>query len=55
MSKAAAEISHFHEYDYVLVNNDLNESLAAVRKILIAERMKRSRQMWLKDFVEGLV
>jgi guanylate kinase len=54
MSKAAAEISHYHEYDYVLVNNNLDESLATIRQILVAERLKRSRQLWLKTFVDGL-
>ncbi len=55
MSKAAAEISHYHEYDYVLVNNDLETSLTTIRQILVAERMKRARQLWLDNFVKGLV
>lgn len=55
MDKATSEISHYHEYDYVLVNKDLQESLATIRQILVAERLKRARQLWLKEFVDGLV
>ncbi len=54
MSKAVSEISHYHEYDYVLVNRDLEATLASIRQILVAERMKRSRQGWLKSFVDTL-
>jgi guanylate kinase len=54
MSKAAAEISHWQEYDYVLVNNDLDVTLAAIVKILEAERLKRKRQLELAAFVSSL-
>jgi guanylate kinase len=54
MSKANAEISHWQEYDYVLVNDDLDATLAKIETILVVERMKRERQVWLGDFVRNL-
>lgn len=54
MSKAEAEISHWPEYDYVLVNDDLDGTLAKVEDILKVERMKRHRQRWLQEFIAGL-
>lgn len=54
MNKAAAEISHWHEYDYVLINEDLEITLSRVEAILIAERAKRERQVGLQGFVEDL-
>ncbi len=54
MAKAADEMSHWAEYDYVIVNRDLEDSLARVAAILAAERLKRERQIGLSDFVEGL-
>ena len=45
MAKAASEISHWTEYDYVFVNEELGASLATVRSILQAERLRRSRRM----------
>ena len=54
MAKAADEMSHWAEYDYVVVNYDRAESLAQATKILAAERLKRERQVGLRDFVEGL-
>lgn len=54
MSKAAAEISHWQEYDYVLVNEDLQETLERVDTILKAERLKRERQAGLAAFVKSL-
>ena len=52
---AAQEISHWSEYDYVLVNRDIEESLAALKAILQAERLRRSRQRGLLGFVAGLM
>ena len=43
LAGAAAEMSHWDEYDYVIVNDDLAESLASLRAILVAERLKRAR------------
>lgn len=54
MSKAADEMSHWAEYDYVMVNLDLDASVSAVRAILHSERLKRRRQIGLSDFVKGL-
>ena len=54
MSKAADEISHYREYDYIIVNSDLNKSVEAVSAILTAERLKRDRQRGLTDFVKLL-
>jgi guanylate kinase len=55
MERAAAEISHWPEYDYVLVNSELDDCLVRVRTILAAERLRRSRQSGLTDFVRGLL
>lgn len=55
MQRAAGEISHWAEYDYVLVNRDSGECLAQVRAILAAERLKRWRQSDLVAFVRDLV
>ena len=54
MARAADEMSHWPEYDYVLVNRDLDESVARVRAILCAERLRRQRQPGLAEFVKGL-
>jgi guanylate kinase len=54
MAKAAGEMSHWPEYDYVIVNRDKHEAFAAVRAILAAERLKRERQIGLSAFVRGL-
>lgn len=54
MAAASAEISHWAEYDYVLVNADIDRSTAGLRSILTAERLKRSRQLGLSDFVREM-
>ena len=54
MAKAAGEMSHWPEYDYVIVNRDKAEAFAEVRAILAAERLKRERQIGLSAFVRGL-
>jgi len=54
MSKATNEISHWPEYDYVVVNHDIDEAMAQVRSILTAERLKRTRQTYLVNFVKRL-
>jgi guanylate kinase len=51
---AAVEIEHWVEYDYVLVNRDVDECLAALKAILTAERLRRHRQVGLLDFVPAL-
>lgn len=55
MSKSEAEISHWAEYDYVIINSDLETALAELRAIVAAERMRRRRQPWLGGFVKGLI
>ncbi|MCW9002723.1 MAG: guanylate kinase [Rhodospirillales bacterium] len=54
MAKAASEMSHYFEYDYIVINVDVAESVANVRSILHAERLKRERQIGLHDFVTEL-
>jgi guanylate kinase len=54
MARAADEMSHWAEYDYIVVNHDVAESLAQVQAILTAERLKRERQVGLHEFVEQL-
>ena len=51
MARASDEISHWGEYDYVIVNDDLKASSLALKAILLAERHKRERQMGLAQFV----
>ena len=55
MSRAAAEISHWPEYEYVLVNRDMDQCLAQVRSIVAAERLKRTRRIGLVTFVRDLI
>ena len=54
MAKAADEISHWPEYDYVIVNDDIGKASAEIEAILTAERLRRRRQVGLTDFVRGL-
>lgn len=54
MARAGDEISHWAEYDYVIVNDDLEASEAALRGVLAAERHRRARQTGLTDFVRAL-
>ena len=54
MNGASAEITHWAEYDYVVINKNLNDSVKAVLGILKAERMKRIRQVGLGEFVRSI-
>ena len=54
MDRAMNEVSHWDGYDYVLVNDDVEDCFARVRTILAAERIKRSRQTGLIGFIRGL-
>ena len=54
MAKSRDEISHWAEYDYVLVNEDLAQTFEQLKSILIAERLQRDRQPGLSAFVRGL-
>jgi guanylate kinase len=55
MQAAAAEVSHWAEYDYVIVNVDVEDSLAGLKAILAAERLKRERQLGLSDLVRDIL
>lgn len=55
MRGASNEIQHWHHYDYVVINHDLDQALAALRAILAAERLRASRLTGLKDFVQNLL
>jgi len=54
MATAADEMSHWAEYDYVIVNRDIDHAFAELQAILAAERLKRERQPGLSEFVRGL-
>jgi guanylate kinase len=54
MAKSAEEMSHWSEYDYVIVNREIEESVLLVQAIVIAERLRRIRQVGLADFVNRL-
>jgi guanylate kinase len=54
MLGASNEIQHWKDYDYVVVNSDVEQSASAVRSILAAERLRRTRLTGLKDFVQNL-
>jgi guanylate kinase len=55
MERAAAEISHWAEYDYVLINNDAEKCREIAHNILKAERLKATRRVFLHDFVRELI
>jgi guanylate kinase len=55
MDRASAEISHWAEYDYVLINNDAEKCRELVHNILKAERLKATRRVFLHDFVRKLI
>ncbi len=55
MSKAGDEMSHYMEYDYVIVNTDIDEAIDKAQRILDGERLKRRRSQGLSDFVRGLM
>ena len=55
LANSRAEIAHWREYDYVIVNDDLQSAFDAVQAIIRAERLRRDRRHGLFDFVEGLV
>ena len=54
MAKASDEISHYAEYDYIVLNKDMDDSHAQITAILTAERLRRDRQTGLGTFVKGL-
>ncbi|MEE8622518.1 MAG: guanylate kinase [Alphaproteobacteria bacterium] len=54
MARATDEMSHWAEYDYIIVNREIGQSVTAVEAILAAERLRRTRQVGLVDFVKAL-
>jgi guanylate kinase len=54
LANALAEIGHWNEYDYVVINDDLDAAFQQVRAILMAERLRQDRRHGLYDFVDGL-
>jgi guanylate kinase len=54
MAKVFDELSHWAEYDYVVINNAVDRAFTDVQSILAAERLKRERQTGLSTFVRGL-
>ena len=54
MAKSAEEMSHWPEYDYVIVNDTVEQSIAEAQAIVTAERLRRPRQTGLDDFVDRL-
>ena len=55
MARAKDEISHWAEYDYVIVNDDFARALEKLNQILHAERLKRYRHPWLEEFVDAIM
>ena len=55
LKNARDEIGHWREYDYVVINDDLDRAFASVRAIVQAERLRRDRRPGLFDFIEGLL
>ena len=54
MAKASDEISHYAEYEYIIINEDFDESLKKINSILIAEGLKRTRQNKIQDVIKSL-
>ncbi|MDA1088885.1 MAG: guanylate kinase [Proteobacteria bacterium] len=54
MAKATSEMSHWSDYDYIIINEEVDESVARVEEILTAERLKRTRYPGMVDFVRGM-
>jgi guanylate kinase len=54
MAKASDEMSHYAEYDFIIINREIDESVAQVESIVTAERLRRQRQVGLSDFVKHL-
>jgi guanylate kinase len=55
MAKAVDEMSHWDEYEYIIVNHDVGKALGEIQSILDAERLKRDRQTGIPEFVGKLV
>ena len=55
MDEANSEITHWAEYDYIIINNDIEKTLEKLKAILISERLRRVRQVGLIDFVRKVL
>ena len=55
MAEANSEITHWAEYDYIIINYEIEKTLKKLKSILITERLKRVRQIGLIDFVRKLL
>jgi guanylate kinase len=55
MQKANSELKHWHEYDYVIVNKDLDDSFSKLKAILRCERLRKHRRMGVYDFVDQMI
>jgi guanylate kinase len=55
MSEARKEISHYSEYDFIIINEDIQESVNKIKTILYSESLRRHRQVGLKKFVDNLI
>ena len=55
MLEARKEISHFDEYDFIVINENINEAVSLVKSILYSERQRKSRQLGITDFVNKLI
>ena len=55
MNEASSEITHWAEYDYLIINDNLDQSVSDVLSILKAERMKRIRQIGLAEFTRSII
>ena len=55
MSKASNEISHYAEYDYIIINDNFEDSVNKIESILTAEGLKRSRQIKVQDIINDLL
>ncbi|MBX4336179.1 guanylate kinase [Bartonella raoultii] len=55
LENARTELQHWHSYDYVVINEDLNKSISLIKSIYLAETVKRERCLFLKSFIDGLI
>ena len=55
MLEARKEISHFDEYDFIIINENVNEAVASVKSILYSERQRKSRQLGITNFINKLI
>ena len=54
MSEARKEISHYIEYDFIIINNEIEKAACQIKSILFSERLRRYRQLNLNKFIDNL-